>query len=82
MTIQLEFPTTDIKPPNAHTQRADVLRHLQTLGGLTQAQAAQLYRIGRLAARVGELREDGHNITTENVKTTTGARVGRYHLIK
>lgn len=34
----------------------------------------------RLAARIAELRADGHNIKTVTVTTTSGKRIASYHL--
>lgn len=52
---------------------------------LTQAVAAQQFGVGRLAARIRELRERGHSIHTETVtdENRFGERVryARYHLI-
>jgi len=46
-------------------QRETVLKHLQEVGPLTPLEARVWYGIGRLAARVRELRRDGHPIRTE-----------------
>jgi hypothetical protein len=46
------------------TQKAKILNHLQTLGSLeNNIPLMRLYGV-RIAARINELRKDGHNITT------------------
>ena len=65
-------------------QTKRVLRRLRT-GPLTQVQALNSLGVGRLGARVLELREAGHSISTETitVKNRFGekCRVGRYRLV-
>jgi len=46
------------------TQKEQVLWHLRNKGPLDKVTAMQEYQIGRLAARVHELREAGHEIVT------------------
>ena len=46
----------------AGTQRAQILNHLQSGASLTQCEALNLYGVGRLAARIQELRAEGHDI--------------------
>ena len=47
------------------TQTNQVLRHLRTLGALTQREAMNLYGIMRLGARVYDLRGRGYNIVRD-----------------
>lgn len=47
------------------TQKEQVLRHLKNEDTITPLTALGKYGIGRLAARVRELREEGHPIKTE-----------------
>lgn len=56
------------------SQASTVLAHLKSKGNLSQLQALRLYGIGRLAARVKDLRDGGVEITTERrpVKTRGG----------
>lgn len=53
---------------------------------LTAAEAMQELSVGRLAARVEELRSKGHDIHTEQVTAANRfgekCRYGRYHLVK
>jgi hypothetical protein len=56
------------------TQAATVLRHIKR-GWITPMQAFEQYGITRLAARVFELREEGHIVKTKSVKVPT--RTGR-----
>ena len=47
------------------TQCDKVLRHLRDHGSITAVEAFSEYGILRLAARVADLKERGHNITSE-----------------
>ena len=60
-----------------------ILNYLRTAGsnGLTQMEALNLFRCMRLASRISELREDGHDILTETIDTGK-KRYARYVLIK
>ena len=59
------------------TQCDIVLWHLENEGTLTRAQAATLYGIYELAARICELKKLGHNITS--TKGTSHNRFGTIH---
>lgn len=48
--------------------------------GITPLEAIGLYRIYRLAARIQDLRDDGHSITTEKRTDATGKTYARYFL--
>jgi len=50
------------------TQNKMVLQHLQTGQSITALDSLRLYGVLRLAARVEELRKDGHTIITQSVK--------------
>lgn len=67
------------------TQKDKVLEFLRTHeNGMTQRQAFH-YGIYRLAAVVFELKREGYDISTEDVKVRnvdgTYSNIGRYHLI-
>ena len=62
------------------SQRQVILNHLRTKGSISALEALSLYRCNRLAARVEELRRDGHAIETEMKNDITGKRYARYHL--
>ena len=64
------------------TQTEMVLHHLEQRGRLTPLQAMAHSGIMRLAARIGELRRDGHDIASEPFRTPGGATVSRYRLIR
>lgn len=49
------------------TQCERILRHLQDVGGLTQAEAFTEYGIGRISSRICELRATGYPIRSEFV---------------
>lgn len=50
------------------THNEKVLRHLTDYGEITPVEAMEGYGIMRLAARISELRREGHEITSEIVK--------------
>ena len=63
------------------TQAEALLAHLRRGDeGITSLEALKLYGIGRLAARVYELKQDGHAISEELVEVANGKRVSRYRL--
>lgn len=66
----------------ALSQRAWVLAQLELGRSLTAGEASKEYGIGRLAARIDELREDGHNIKTAMVESFNRrgqtVRIARY----
>lgn len=49
------------------TQHERILRHLEDMGSLTQAEALQDYGIARLSARISELKSAGYPIRREMV---------------
>jgi len=66
------------------TQRELVLQHLRQGEPITQFQALRDYGIQRLAARVHELRQDGHPVEDRTVEVRRAhggtARVSEYYL--
>lgn len=62
------------------TQNEKVLRWFENFDTLT-AQSASKLHIWRLAARIGELRSQGHDIETEMV-TNGRVRYARYRLVR
>jgi hypothetical protein len=63
------------------TQTRAILAHLRTQT-ITAFEALQLYGCFRLAARIKDLRDEGHDIHTERVEVQTGKRIAEYTLIK
>lgn len=49
------------------TQTEQILRHLEDVGSLTQAETFTEYGIGRLSSRICELRKQGYHIKGEFV---------------
>lgn len=49
-------------------------------GPLTPLDALERFGCFRLAARVGELREQGHSIAVERLKLPTGKRIAQYRM--
>ena len=66
------------------TQSEMLLRHLKERGPITSKEAMEHYGIMRAAARIEELRRDGHNISTEMITVPTrwgtSTQVARYTL--
>jgi hypothetical protein len=62
------------------SQCADILEALRR-GPITPLEALKDHGCLRLAARIEELRSDGHTIVTEMVKVN-GKKFGQYVLIK
>lgn len=63
------------------SQTENILAHLQSGTSLTAIDSLNLYGCLRLAARVHDLRELGHNIAMVKIETPSGKRVGRYTLL-
>lgn len=61
------------------SQRAQILRHLQSGQALTPLEALSRYGCHRLAARVLELRRQGHAIDRQMV-ARSGKRYAKYKL--
>ena len=57
-----------------------ILHHLKTVGSLTGVQAADLFRIRELPARICELRKLGHDIKSEFKRDILGQRYCKYSL--
>ena len=51
--------------PRGMSQKADILRHLQTHGSISPMTALERFGCFRLAARVRDLRAEGHAIETK-----------------
>jgi hypothetical protein len=62
------------------TQCEQILRHLRQEGSITQREAARRYEIYRLAARIYDLRREGHQIEKELETSDTGKSYARYYL--
>ena len=60
-------------------QNAAILKHLLRKS-LTPLEALEQYGCFRLAARIGELREQGHDIRTSVIRNSQGKRFARYSL--
>jgi len=58
-------------------QRRNILDHLR-VRPITQDEAKKLYGVGRLAARIQELRKEGYQITTKWIEKNN-ARYAEYH---
>lgn len=64
------------------TQSAKVLYHLENYGSLTAIEALELFACFRLAARINDLKEAGHDIQMEMKKMKNGKKIAVYSLPK
>jgi len=62
------------------TQCEQILRHLRQEGSITQREAVQKHDIYRLAARIYDLRREGHQIEKEMETSDAGKQYARYRL--
>jgi hypothetical protein len=60
----------------------DQVLHALKSGPITAKYAAIKLHIWRLASRIKDLRDIGHEIHTEMITTSDGKRYARYHLLK
>jgi hypothetical protein len=63
------------------TQTKQILQYMRTQP-ITAIDALQYIGSFRLAARIKNLRDEGHDIHTEIITTDNGAKIARYSLIK
>ena len=64
------------------TQKIAILAHMRKHRTITALEALDQYQCFRLAARIKDLRDDGHQIHTETLEITTGKHIAEYVLIK
>lgn len=64
------------------SQCSEILKHMQERGSITALEALDLYGCFRLAARIKDLRADGHIIVTEEVSLPNNKTIARYSLAK
>ena len=62
------------------SQAQDILEHLKSGESITQMDALMLFGCFRLASRINELRDQGHDIETRTKRTTTGKQIAEYHM--
>lgn len=60
------------------TQKQRIFEHLKRHGSITAIEALNLYGVFRLAARVEELRAQGHGIETKMVSKANKKAYARY----
>ena len=63
------------------SQKKHLLYYLQEHGSITALEALKIIGSLRLAARIKDLRDEGHNITTENIRIN-GKMIAKYKLTK
>ena len=64
------------------SQKTTILAHLREHRTITALEALDQHQCFRLAARIKDLREEGHDIHTESVEIASGKRIAEYTLIK
>lgn len=64
------------------SQNKLILQHLKTVGSITALDALGKFQCFRLASRIFELREAGHEIHATSEELPSGKRIARYFLIK
>lgn len=62
------------------SQKSKVLAHLRQEGSISAHEALLVHGVHRLAARVLELRQDGHRVRSEPRRDSAGRRYVRYFL--
>ena len=64
--------------PKLGSQQHAILEHLRQGKSLTRLEALNLFGTMQGQTRVSELRQMGHPIKSETIKTPSGKRVSRY----
>ena len=64
------------------TQKEQIFRHLRATGPITPMYALAQYGCFRLAARIADLRAEGHDIRTDMIPNRNGGKFARYTLVK
>lgn len=62
------------------SQNNQILNHLQN-APITSLEALKMYGCLRLAGRIYDLKQKGHNIYTKRKVLPNGKRIGEYYLI-
>ena len=63
-----------------NSQANRILLWLKSGKRITAIEALENFGCFRLAARISDLREDGHNIVTDRVETHSGSHIAEYRL--
>ena len=79
MTWQPELTFAEPETHRRPTQAGRILAHLRAGNRLTALEALEKFGCFRLAARVHELRREGHDIQERTVETRGGKRVAEYY---
>jgi hypothetical protein len=64
------------------SQNKLILQHLKTVGSITPLDALANFQCFRLASRIFDLRQDGHEIHAAREELPSGKKIARYFLIK
>jgi len=63
------------------TQSQKILKYLQDNESITALEALDQFGCFRLAARINDLKKEGHDISSVPVKTPKGATISSYSLV-
>ena len=64
------------------SQKTTILAHMREHRTITALDALAKHGCFRLAARIKDLRDDGHQIHTESIEISKGKHIAEYVLIK
>jgi len=64
------------------SQKTTILAHMRKHRTITALDALAKHGCFRLAARIKDLRDDGHQIHTESIEIVKGKHIAEYVLIK
>jgi hypothetical protein len=65
---------------SAASQYDAILAHLRAGNTITGLEALSRFGCARLAARIYDIREDGHQVKSSRVTTSSGKKVSMYYL--
>jgi len=60
------------------SQKSDILEHLQKGNTLTHLECENLFNCSRIAARIDDLKKEGHAVKSRMIRTRTGKYVAQY----
>lgn len=69
-------------PVSSESQCRRILKHLLAGRTVTPLEALKKFKSLRLAARISDLKDKGHNIDKTMVDTPSGKRVAQYFYVK
>lgn len=70
----------NLNEKQSQSQNAQILAHLKTGGKITALSALEKFNCMRLSARIKDLRNRGHQISSEFIQVASGKRVKQYFI--